>query len=41
MTIERLIIVGNFSSQKKNQTNKKNIKKQKFKTLLEHLAEIF
>lgn len=39
MTIERLIIVGNFSSQKKNK--QKNIKKQKFKTLLEHLAEFF
>lgn len=39
MTIERLIIVENFSSQKKTQTNKH--KKQKFKTLLEHLAEIF
>lgn len=39
MTIERLIIVGNFSSQKKNQTKKH--KKQKFKTLLEHLAEFF
>lgn len=40
MTIERLIIVGNFSSQK-NPNKQKKHKKQKFKTLLEHLAEIF